>query len=124
MGVEQESDTAGEPVERRVVGAEDREPESPASRRDRPEPAPWTKAVPLGEVPEDYAARPRPERKMSIPRRRVVALLALFLTVSAVDFIVAAVGDSYPADLPLRFVFGSVMQALGWWTVIHLVRHR
>ena len=113
MGVEHEADTGGEPVERRVVGAEHREPESPVLRRDRPEPAPWTKEVPLGEVPEDYAARPRLQRKMSTPRRWVVTLLALFLTVSAVDFIVAAVGDSYPADLPLRFVFGSVMQAWG-----------
>ncbi len=124
MDAEDEADGERDADAPRVVGSDDPEPDGPTSRRDRPAPAPWVREVPLGEVPTDYASRPVPERKMSTPRRWVVALLALFLTIGAVDFIVAAVGDSYPTDLPLRFVYGSVMQALGWWAVIYLVRDR
>jgi hypothetical protein len=62
---------------------------------------------------------------MSTPRLVVVVLLALLLVDAFVGFVVTAVrSDTVPVDMALRLVFGVPIQFAGWWTVIHLVRHR
>ncbi|NYI42260.1 hypothetical protein [Demequina lutea] len=125
MDAEQEVDAAGERDGRRVVGAGYREPGGPVWRRDRPIPASWTRDVPLGTLPDDYVARPVRARPIAFGRLVVVALLVLFLVAMVVALVATAVvGESVPADMALRFVFGAVIQFLGWWTVIHLIRDR
>jgi hypothetical protein len=49
----------------------------------------------------------------------MVILVDLF-----VGFVVTAVrAETVPVDMALRLIFGAVIQFVGWWTVIHLVRH-
>ena len=124
MDAEQEADAAGKPDGPRVVGVEYPEPDGSVPRRDRPAPAPWTREVPPDDVPDDYVARPEETRAMSIGLLVFVALLSLFLVGMVVDFVVTARSGVAPATMALGLVYGAAIQVVGWWTVIHLIRHR
>jgi hypothetical protein len=125
MDAEQEASAGGDPDGPRVVGGAQPEQDGSVPRRDRPAPAPWTREVPPDDVPEDYVAKPVPRRAMSIPRLVVVTLLMVILADMFVGFVVTAVrGETVPVDMALRLIYGAVIQFVGWWTVIHLVRHR
>jgi hypothetical protein len=70
-------------------------------------------------------AKPVPTRVISIPRLLVVVLLVVILADAFVGFVVTAVrSETVPPDMALRLVFGVPIQFAGWWTVIHLIRHR
>ena len=125
MDAEHEADDARDGDGPRVVGVVSPERNGSVSRRDRPAPAPWTREVPPDTVPDDYVAKPMPRKFISLPRLLVVTLLVVLLADMLVGFVVTAVqGETVPVDMALRFVFGAAIQFMGWWTVIHLVRHR
>lgn len=128
MDVERGASAGGDPDGPRVVGGAQPEKDGSVPRRDRPAPAPWTREVPPDDVPEDYVAKPVPTRAMSIPRLVDVTLLMVILVdmfVGFVGFVVTAVrGETVPVDMALRLIYGAGIQFVGWWTVIHLVRHR
>lgn len=125
MDAEQEA-SAGQAADGpRVAGGPQPERDGSVPRRDRPAPAPWTREVPRDYVPTDYVAKPVPMRAISIPRLLVVVLLIVILVDMLVGFMVTAVrSETVPVDMALRLVFGVPFQFVGWWTVIHLVRHR
>ena len=125
MDAEREASAGGDPDGPRVVGGAQPERDGSVPRRDRPAPAPWTREVPPDDVPEDYVAKPVPTRAMSIPRLVVVTLLMVILVDMLVGFVVTTVrGETVPVDMALGLIYGAVIQFVGWWTVIHLVRHR
>jgi len=125
MDAESEAHAGGEDDGPRVVGGEYPESANPVRRRDNPAPAPWTREVAPGAVPDDYVAKPAPARSMSAGRRVVVTLLIVFLVVYLVNFVVTVVdGDNVSPDMALRLFFGAPIQFVGWWTVIHLMRDR
>lgn len=125
MNAEREAGSGGEADGPRVVGVEYPGADDSSPRRDRPAPAPWTREVPPGDLPDDYVARPVPSRPMSIGRLLVVTLIAAFLVGMVIDFIATLRrGDEVPAGMALGLVYGAAIQVLGWWTVIHLIRRR
>ena len=67
-------------------------------------------------------------RRRRATRARRVVVVALFMVILVdmfVGFVVTAVrAETVPVDMALRLIFGAVIQFVGWWTVIHLVRHR
>ena len=125
MDGEREAGARREADGQRVVGGAQPEQDGSVPRRDRPAPAPWTREVPPGAVPYDYVAKPVPKRTISAPRLLIVVLLVVFLVDMFVGFVVTAVrGETVPVDMALRLIYGAVIEFVGWWTVIHLVRHR
>lgn len=124
MGAHEDAGDGREVDGPRVVGAASPERDGSVPRRDRPAPAPWTKEVPPDTVPDDYVAKPHEARAMSIGVLVFVVLLSLFLVGMVVDFVNTLRSDTAPATMALGMVYGAVIQFVGWWTVIHLVRHR
>ncbi|MCB2411468.1 hypothetical protein LGT39_01225 [Demequina sp. TTPB684] len=93
-------------------------------RRDQPIPPPWV--GPDYEPASPWIGRPVHARTMSRSRALIIGGLSVFLVVQAVGLSSAYV-DSPPealAPLALGAFYLAVIEIAGWWTVIHLIRHR